>query len=118
MITLIVCFQAELEQVLAQFEEADAKCSALSKNSSSLDSQLTDAQELAQEETRQKLAVQSKLRQAEDKMEGLEDQLEQEEESRRAVENKLNNLNVQVSCKRLRKSMIIVRKLNLRYLPD
>ena len=63
---------------------------------SSLETQLTDAQEMMQEETRQKLGVQSRLRQFEEKVENIQDQLEEEEEHRKGLEAKNNALNTQV----------------------
>lgn len=61
-----------------------------------LDSQLADSQDMLQEETRQKLAVQSKLRLAEDKLEGLADQLEEEEDAKHNLESKCSTLSAQI----------------------
>ena len=89
-------FQNELEGASTQFEEADSKVAHLSKNVTSLESQLADAQDMLQEETRQKLAVQSRLRQSDDKVETMQDQLEEEEEARKSQEQKVNQLTQQV----------------------
>ena len=62
----------------------------------SLEGQAADSQEILQEETRQKLAAQSRVRQLEEAMEAAQDQLEEEEEARRALENKITHLNASV----------------------
>ena len=51
---------------------------------------------MIQEETKQKLGQQSRLRQIEEKNESLQDQLEEEEDARRNAESKVNHLNTQV----------------------
>ena len=79
-----------------QFEEADTRAAALSKQVTSLESQVADIQDSMNEETRQKLGAQSKLRAAEEKLELMQDQLEDEEEQRKAMEQKVNTLTVQV----------------------
>ena len=58
----------ELESVSAALEEAEHRTGALGKQCAALEAQLADAQETMAEETRQKLAAQSRLRQAEDKV--------------------------------------------------
>lgn len=49
-----------------------------------------------QEETRDKLALNSRLRQIESEKQTLQDQLEEEEEAKRNLEKQLSVLNVQV----------------------
>lgn len=61
-----------------------------------LESNLADAQELAQEETRVKLSLQSQVRQAEDRLDAMQDALEEEESNKRALENKIATLAAQV----------------------
>ena len=63
---------------------------------SSLEAQLADSQETSQEETRQKLALQSKLRQVEDEKESLHERVEEEEEARKALERQVAELNQKV----------------------
>ncbi len=53
-----------------------------------------------QEETRQKLTAQSRVRQLEEAMEAAQDQIEEEEEARKALENKIAHLNASVSTDR------------------
>ena len=89
--------QVELENVVSQFEEADTKASMLSKQVTSLEGQLADAQDMLQEETRTKLALQTKLRAAEDHADNFQEQLEEEEEARRQLESRLSQLNIQVT---------------------
>lgn len=53
-------------------------------------------QELLAEETRQKLQFSTKLRQAEDDKNSLQEQLEEEMEAKRTVERHVSTLNIQV----------------------
>jgi len=68
----------------------------LAKQVANMESQLAEAQENIQEETRQKLAALSRQRQAEDEMAGLKEQMEEDEESHKQLENKITTLTVQV----------------------
>lgn len=60
-------------------------------------------QELLAEETRQKLQFSTKLRQAEDDKNNLQEQLEEEMEAKRNVERHVSTLNIQV---RLRATIV------------
>lgn len=53
-------------------------------------------QELLQEETRQKLSLNTRLRQLEDEQNNLKEQLEEEEEAKRNVEKQLQAAQAQV----------------------
>lgn len=53
-------------------------------------------QELLQEETRQKLSLNTRLRQLEDEQNNLKEQLEEEEEAKRNVERQLQSVQTQV----------------------
>lgn len=53
-------------------------------------------QELLQEETRQKLSVNTRLRQLEDEQNNLKEQLEEEEEAKRNVERQFQTVQAQV----------------------
>ena len=99
--------QAELEQSSGAFEEADMKAATLAKHMSSMESQLADSQEMQQEETRQKLALQTRLRQAEEGNVTLQDQLEEEEEGRKAAEAKLATVTSQVGMRWGRKGRVM-----------
>ena len=89
-------FQNELESITVQFEEADAKSSSLSKQLANLEGQLADAQDLLGEETRQKLACQSRLRQTEEEITSLSEQVEDRDEERKQLEAKVQQVTAQV----------------------
>eukprot|EP00064_Thunnus_orientalis_P007044 superscaffoldBa00000761_g7063 len=89
--------KVELESVTNLLNEAEGKNIKLSKDVSSLSSQLQDSQELLAEETRQKLQFSTKLRQAEDDKNSLQEQLEEEMEAKRNVERHVSTLNIQLS---------------------
>lgn len=55
-----------------------------------------DFQDSLQEETRQKLSLQSKLRASQDEKERLEERLEEEEENKRAHEKQIMEMNQKV----------------------
>lgn len=114
--------QVEVESVTNLLNEAEGKNIKLSKDVTSLTSQLQDSQvtltqtniayniiepwyhcwtdvllqELLAEETRQKLQLSTKLRQAEDDKNSLQEQLEEEMEAKRNVERHVSTLNIQV----------------------
>ena len=94
---LWIWFQAEVEASNAAFEDADAKSAVTYKQVTSLEAQLADAQELLQEETKQKLALQTKLRQLEEQCDVLQEQMEDSEEAKKTYETKLAHALNQVS---------------------
>lgn len=57
---------------------------------------IVSLQEVLQEETRQKLALNTRLRQLEDDQNSLKEQLEEEEEAKRNLEKQLNTMQAQV----------------------
>ena len=61
-----------------------------------LEGQLSEVQETLAEETKQKLAAQGKVRQAEDELASLREQIEEEEDSRKTLETKIASLSTQV----------------------
>jgi len=77
-------------------EKADSRAGVFAKQVATLESQLAEAQENIQEETRQKLAALSRQRQAEDEAVSLKEQMEEDEESHKQLENKITALTVQV----------------------
>lgn len=85
--------QQESENMTQQLDEAELKASAAIKSASNMESQLTESQQLLEEETRQKLALSSKLRQLESEKEALQEQLEEDEEAKKNYEKKLAELN-------------------------
>ncbi|XP_050326930.1 myosin heavy chain, non-muscle isoform X3 [Bactrocera neohumeralis] len=88
--------QQEAENITNQLEEAELKASTAIKSASNMESLLTEAQQLLEEETRQKLSLSSKLRQLESEKEALQEQLEEDEESKRNYERKLAELTAQM----------------------
>ncbi|XP_054088736.1 myosin heavy chain, non-muscle isoform X2 [Zeugodacus cucurbitae] len=88
--------QQEAENITNQLEEAELKASAAIKSASNMESLLTEAQQLLEEETRQKLSLSSKLRQLESEKEALQEQLEEDEEAKRNYERKLAELTAQM----------------------
>ncbi|XP_011692301.1 PREDICTED: myosin heavy chain, non-muscle-like isoform X2 [Wasmannia auropunctata] len=89
--------QQEAESVMQQLETAELKASAALKASATCESQFTELQQQLEEETRQKLALSSKLRAIESEKESLHDQLEEEEEAKRALDKQLLSLTVQLA---------------------
>jgi len=87
----------ELEGVTTLLNEAEGKNVKLGKDVSSLSTQVQDGQKRLAEETRQKLQLSTKLRQAEDDKNSLQDQLEEEVEAKRNVERHVSTLNLQLS---------------------
>ncbi|XP_011332661.1 myosin heavy chain, non-muscle isoform X2 [Ooceraea biroi] len=89
--------QLEAESVMQQLETAELKASAALKASATCESQFTELQQQLEEETRQKLALNSKLRALESERDSLHDQLEEEEEAKRALDKQVLSLNVQLA---------------------
>ncbi|KAK1798374.1 hypothetical protein P4O66_007828, partial [Electrophorus voltai] len=81
--------QSELDNLTVLLNDADNKNSRLSKDVSSLSSQLQDAQEQQAEESRQKLNALNHLRQAEDDRNNLLGQVEEEAEAKPDAKKKL-----------------------------
>ncbi|TSK34818.1 Myosin-10 [Bagarius yarrelli] len=71
--------QLEIDSLSSSLSTSDSKSHRLSKEVSSLESQLHDAQELLQDETRQKLALGSRVRALEDEKAVLTERVEEEE---------------------------------------
>ncbi|XP_061572934.1 myosin-10 isoform X5 [Cololabis saira] len=72
--------QSEIESLSGNLSSSETKSLRLAKEASSLDSQLHDARELLQDETRQKMALASRVRALEEEKNGLMERLEEEEE--------------------------------------
>ncbi|XP_013779485.1 myosin heavy chain, non-muscle-like [Limulus polyphemus] len=88
--------KAELEAVNSQLEDMDSKATQAAKSTSTLEGQLNEAQDLLQEETRQKLALSSKLRQLESDKDNLQEQLEEEEEAKKNLEKQVSTMSQQM----------------------
>jgi myosin heavy chain 9/10/11/14 len=89
----VIKLQQENENISQQLEDAELKASAAIKSASQLESSLTESQQLLEEETRQKLALSSKLRQLESEKDALQEQMEEDEESKKSYEKKLAEVN-------------------------
>uniref|UniRef100_A0A673HV86 Myosin-10-like n=1 Tax=Sinocyclocheilus rhinocerous TaxID=307959 RepID=A0A673HV86_9TELE len=89
--------QSELESLSSSLSSSESKSHRLSKEVSSLESQLHDVQELLQEETRQKLALGSRMRALEEEKAGLMERLEEEEEKTRELTRQIQNHTQQLS---------------------
>ncbi|XP_016087656.1 myosin-10-like [Sinocyclocheilus grahami] len=89
--------QSELESLSSSLSSSESKSHRLSKDVSSLESQLHDVQELLQEETRQKLALGSRVRALEEEKAGLMERLEEEEEKTRELTRQIQNYTQQLS---------------------
>lgn len=72
------------------------RASAAVKSQVTIESQFIEAQTALEEETKQKLALSSKLRQLEADKEALRDQLEEEEEAKRNFEKQMSSLTQQL----------------------
>lgn len=72
------------------------KAAAALKSAATQENQLAETQQLLEEETRQKLALSSKLRQLESEKESLQEQLEEDEEMKKNYERKLVEVNLQM----------------------
>jgi len=84
--------QQESDVLAQQLEDAETKASAAIKSASTIESQLSESQQLLEEETRQKLALSSKLRQLESEREAIQEQLEEDEEQKKNYEKKMAEL--------------------------
>lgn len=92
----MIKLQQEGDTLTQQLEEAETKASAAIKSASTIESQLSESQQLLEEETRQKLALSSKLRQLESEKEALQEQLYDADENKKTFEKKIFELNAQM----------------------
>ncbi|KAL6455775.1 hypothetical protein MHYP_G00356260 [Metynnis hypsauchen] len=95
--------QVEMDGLSSTLSEVESKSIKAAKDHSSVESQLQDAQGSLQEETRQKLALNTRLRQLEEEQNRLKEQLEEEEEGKKSVEKQLGSAQAQLA--ELRKKM-------------
>merc|ERR1711868_309447 len=86
----------ELDLMSTSLSEAESKKGHAVKTTEALESQLGEANALLEEETRQKLALNSKLRNLEQAKEAMSEQLEEEEESKRQLEKALADVKTQL----------------------
>ncbi|XP_052859787.1 myosin heavy chain, non-muscle-like [Anopheles cruzii] len=93
--------QQEAKNITQPLDDAEHKASVAIKGASNLDSQLTESQQLLEEETRQKLILSSKLCQIESEKQTLIEQLDVNEKARKSYE-KLTEPNVTIQDMRKR----------------
>uniref|UniRef100_A0A6G1SE90 Myosin heavy chain, non-muscle n=1 Tax=Aceria tosichella TaxID=561515 RepID=A0A6G1SE90_9ACAR len=89
--------QSEYELASQQIEYLDQKASVAGKSATTLEAQLAEVQEVLAEETRQKLALSSRLRQLESEKENLNDQFDEAAELRQNLEKQLANVQQQLA---------------------
>uniref|UniRef100_A0A6Q2YEP3 Myosin-9 n=1 Tax=Esox lucius TaxID=8010 RepID=A0A6Q2YEP3_ESOLU len=92
--------QLELDNVTSMLSAVEGKSIKAAKDFSAVESQLQDVQGLLQEETRQKLALSTRLRQMEDEKGNLKETLEEEEGAKKNLEKQLYALQSQVDMKK------------------
>ena len=78
-------------------EDIESKVANLERAKLSAETQLEDVQDQLSNETRVKLQLQTKLREANDEANRMQEQLEDEEEERKAVQKALSTVQIQVS---------------------
>lgn len=88
--------QSELDTIKSEFGDADLKANTLGKQVTMLSQQLEESQTAAQDETKAKLAIQAKLRAAEDEKNQLHEALEDMEDMKAAVDKEKLNTQAQV----------------------
>lgn len=81
--------QSEYELASQQIEDLDHRASISTKSAATFEAQLAEVQEVLAEETRQKLALSSRLRQLESEKENLNDQFDEARESMQNLEKQL-----------------------------
>ncbi|XP_053090908.1 myosin-10 isoform X2 [Pangasianodon hypophthalmus] len=89
--------QLEIDSLSSSLSASDSKSHRLSKEVSSLESQLHDAQELLQDETRQKLALGSRVRALEDEKAALTERVEEEEGKTRELTRQIQTYTQQLA---------------------
>ncbi|XP_065222996.1 myosin heavy chain, non-muscle [Planococcus citri] len=87
----------EGESITNQLEQAELKASAAVKSAATMETQLSETQALLEEETKQKLALSSRLRQIESEKESLQERLEDEEGLKKNLEKQNIALSLQVN---------------------
>jgi len=89
-------YQKECEQLNAQIEEVEGKAGNLDRAKLTAESALEDTQDQLAEETRLKLQIQAKLREANEEANRLQEALEEEEDEKKAVQKVLSQLQIQL----------------------
>merc|ERR1712048_265604 len=74
----------ELESMANALSDAENKAVTSTRNADGLETQLSEVQAMCEDETRQKLQLQSRFKALEKEREAMAEQLEEEEESKKA----------------------------------
>uniref|UniRef100_A0AAX7US05 Myosin-9 n=1 Tax=Astatotilapia calliptera TaxID=8154 RepID=A0AAX7US05_ASTCA len=88
--------EAQVQELQLKHSESERQRLELAEKLSKVQVQILEG-ELLQEETRQKLSVNTRLRQLEDEQNNLKEQLEEEEEAKRNVERQLQTVQAQLA---------------------
>ena len=89
--------QKECDQLNSQLEEIESKAANTERAKQTAEAALADTQDQLAQETRSKLQLQTKLREASDEANRIQEQLDDEEEEKLAVQKHLSQVQVQVS---------------------
>ncbi|KAI1732396.1 myosin head (motor domain) domain-containing protein [Ditylenchus destructor] len=87
---------ADLDAISKQKENDDQNVSVMERRIALLEQQLADTQEMLQEETRQKLALQSQLRNLDSDMVSLQEQQEEQALQKQQLEREIANMKLQL----------------------
>jgi len=88
--------QRECDTLNQQLEEIETKAGALERAKIAAESQNEDLHTQLEEETRQKLAIQTKVREAKDEANLLQEQLEEEQDEKKAIQKVLSQAQIQM----------------------
>ncbi|XP_022251922.1 myosin heavy chain, muscle-like, partial [Limulus polyphemus] len=87
---------AECGELQRQLEEAESQVNQLGKMKMSLQTQLEEAKRTADEESRERAAAFGKCRNLEHELDGLREQLEEEQEAKNDLHRQLSKANAEV----------------------
>lgn len=88
--------QKECDVLNGQLEEIEGKAANLERAKLSAEEQLEDCQDQLANETKSKLQLQTKLREASEEANRMQEQLEDEEEEHKAIQKILSSVQIQV----------------------
>lgn len=93
----VIALQNELDQLRTEYGDADLRANTLGKQVAMLTQQLEESHASVQDETKSKLALQAKLRAADDERNNLQQDLEEMEDMKLAAEKDKMQAQQQVS---------------------
>jgi myosin protein heavy chain len=88
----------ECDNLNQQLEDIEAKAAAVERAKQELDHDHEDLQQQLDDETKQKLQMQTKVREANDETNNLREQLEEVEDEKTAIQKALSNANVHMEA--------------------